>query len=81
MVYNVYQYNSNDTTIIVMIILWHGCNIMVHVVVVNVEVIILKLKYMDLWFSYISINNNIVIKSLVMDFVRYGKSFVDHSYA
>ena len=36
-------------SIIVMIILWHGCNIMVHVVVVNVEVIILK--YMDLWFS------------------------------
>ena len=39
-----------------MIILWHGCNIMVHVIVVNVEVIILKLKYMDLWFSYLSIN-------------------------
>ena len=51
-----------------MIILWHGCNIMVHVVVVNVEVIILKLKYMDLWFSYLSIN--IFIKSLVMDFCK-----------
>ena len=63
-----------------MIILWHGCNIMVHVVVVNVEVIILKLKYMDLWFSYLTMN--IVIKSLVMDFcIRYGKSLVDHSYA
>ena len=53
-----------------MIILWHGCNIIVHVVVENVEVIILKLKYMDLWFSYLSIN--IVIKSLVMDFC-YGQ--------
>ena len=51
-----------------MIILWHGCNIMVHVVVVNVEVIILKLKYMDLWFSYLSIN--IFIKSLVMEFCK-----------
>ena len=61
-------YNSNDNTIIVMIILWHGCNIMVHVVVVNVEVKILKLKYMDLWFSYLSIN--IVIKSLVVDFCK-----------
>ena len=48
-----------------MIILWHGCNI---VVVVNVEVIILKLKYMDLWFSYLSMN--IIIKSLVIDFCK-----------
>ena len=56
-----------------MIILWHGCNIMVHVVVVNVEVIILKLKYMDLWFSYLSIN--IVIKSLVMDFCKIWQKF------
>ena len=56
-----------------MIILWHGCNIMVHVVVVNVEVIILKLKYMDLWFSYLSMN--IVIKSLVMDFCKIWQEF------
>ena len=56
-----------------MIILWHRCNIMVHVVVVNVEVIILKLKYMDLWFSYLSIN--IVIKSLVMDFCKIWQEF------
>ena len=56
-----------------MIILWHGCNIMVHVIVVNVEVIILKLKNMDLWFSYLSIN--IVIKSLVMDFCKIWQEF------
>ena len=66
-------YNSNDNTIIVMIILWHRCNIIVHVVVVNVEVIILKLKYMDLWFSYLNIN--IVIKSLVMDFCKIWQEF------
>ena len=47
-------------------------------VVVVVEVIILKLNYMDLWFSYLSIN--IVNKSLVIDFLRCGKSFVDHIY-
>ena len=56
-----------------MIILWHGCNIMVHVVVVNVEVIIFKLKYMDLWFSYLSMN--IVIKSLVIDFCKIWQEF------
>ena len=56
-----------------MIILWHGCNIMVYVVVVNVEIIILKLKYMDLWFSCLSIN--IVIKSLVMDFCKIWQEF------
>ena len=54
-----------------MIILCHGCNLMVHMVVVNVEVIILK--YMDLWFSYLSIN--VVIKSLVMDFCKLWQEF------